>query len=829
MSANASITRSISPLPRPGSRRRGGRRIGLALVVLVVLLAAALGGGVLWLRAVMKASLPQMAGERRVAGLAAAVTVERDSLGTPTIRAANRLDAARALGFLHAQERFFQMDLLRRQPAGELSELFGKAALASDKALRLHRLRDVARRSVAALAPEERAMLDAYAGGVNAGLAALGGKPFEYALLRATPAPWKSEDSIVAVLAMFVELQEPLGYHESSLGVMHDLLPPALFAFLAADGTEWDAPLVGDPVPPPPVPGPEVVDLRTPQWAPPKTVRTAAALPPPPDGLDDVRDIVPAGSNNWAVSGAHTADGHALLANDMHLGLSVPNTWYRASIVVPDGAGGERRATGVTLPGTPLVAAGSTGGVAWGFTDSYIDWHDVVLLETDPRDPEVYRTPGGPRRLQHFSERIHVKGSADVILDAPWTIWGPVTGKDHRGRPRVLAWVAHHPEVVNLGLMRLETARNLDEAIEIAHASGIPPQNFTVADSGGRVGWTIVGRVPRRVGFDGRIPTSWADGSHRWDGWLDSAEVPKVVDPPSGRIWTANNRLVGGAELARLGDGGFWLGARAHQIRDDLLALEKATPRDLLAIQIDDRAIFLERWRKVLLAALTDTAVNGHPERRELKRILETTWTGHASVDSPAYRAVRNVHNLLREQVFAALTARCKQADPAFDPGELRQLETPLWELVTQRPLHLLDPRFKSWDEQILAAADALFAAYGGGASDLAARTWGERNTVRIGHPLSAGVPFLGRWIDMAPRPLPGDQDMPRMQGPRFGASERIVVSPGHEETGIFHMPAGESGNPLSPHYGDGQRAWEEGQPTPFLPGKAVNVLKLVP
>jgi penicillin amidase len=813
------VTRPVrAELVRPGRGRRIARRIGLALLVLLVLLAAALAGAALWLRGTMKDSLPQVAGERRIPGLAAPVSVERDALGTPTIHAATRVDAARALGFLHAQERFFQMDLMRRQAAGELSELFGPVAVETDKANRIHRFRDEARRVVAGLSPEDRAMLAAYAGGVEAGRLALAGKPFEYALLRVGPAPWRSEDTILTVFAMFTILEEVGGHREGSRGVLHDVLPPAMAGFLDPAGTSWDAPLAGDPVPQPPIPGPEVFDLRTPQWAPPAAGKTAAAE------AAAGTEPEPIGSNNWAVAGTHTADGHALLANDMHLGLSVPNTWYRASIRLPD-----RRVTGVTLPGTPLVAAGSTGRIAWGFTDSYIDWHDVVLLETDPKDSEVYRTPEGPKRIQHFSERIRVKGGKDRVVNVPWTIWGPVTGKDHRGRTEVLSWMAHRPDSVNLGLLRLETARTVDEAIEIAHTAGLPPENLAVADADGRIGWTIVGFVPRRVGFDGSVPTSWADGSRRWDGWLPSAEVPKIVDPPSGRIWTANNKVVSGADFAKLGDGGVWQGSRARQIRDDLLALDKATPKDLLAIQLDDRAVFLERWRGVLLAALTGEAVQGHPRRGALKHVLETSWTGRAAADSAAYRAVRSFHDHLRDQVFAALTARCQEADPKFEILELRQLEGPLWELVQKRPAHLLAPRFKSWDEQILAAADAYTDHFTYGSPDPAKHTWGERNTASIRHPLSYGIPVLGRWIDMPRHPLPGDQDTPRVQNPVFGASERLVVSPGHEEAGLFHMPAGESGNPLSPHYRDGHAAWEKGEPTPFLPGKTVEVLRLVP
>ena len=810
----------------PERGRRIVRRIILSLAVLIVLLAAAAGLGVLWLRSAMKNSLPQVAGEVRLPGLSAPVTVERDALGTPTIHAASRIDASRALGFLHAQERFFQMDLMRRKAAGELSELFGPIAVRADKAARIHRFRAEAERMIAGLTPADRALLDAYTGGVEAGRQALAGKPFEYAILRTEPAPWRSEDTLLVVFAMFGNLEKPEGYTESARGLVQDLLPPELAAFLAPLGTEWDAPLTGEPIAAAPIPGPQVFDLRNPQWAPvhPAAPTKSTALALPPDAM--------VGSNNWAVAGTHTADGHALLANDMHLGLAVPNTWYRASLRIPDVAGGERRVTGVSLPGTPLVAAGSTDRIAWAFTNSYIDWHDVVLLETDPsdpRNPEVYRAPDGPHRIEHFSEHIRVKGQKDELFDVAWTLWGPVTGKDHRGRPQVLSWIAHHPDVINLESLRLETARTIDEAIDIAHLSGIPPQNFTVADADGRIGWTIIGRIPKRAGFDGLTPTSWADGSRRWDGWVSPADVPKVVDPPSGRIWTANNRVVSGADLALLGDGGFDQGARARQIRDGLMALDKATPRDLLAIQLDDRALFLDRWRVVLLAALNDQALAGHPQRRELKKIVETTWTGHASVGSAAYRAVNGFRSEMADIALEPLVSRCKQADDRFNFFAIGQFEAPLWALVQQRPAHLLDPRFKTWDDEILAAVDALLADYGPGAADLAARTWGERNTLHINHPLGAAIPVLGRWLNMPSHQLPGDQNMPRVQNPGFGASERLVVSPGHEETGIFHMPTGQSGNPLSPHYGDDEMAWETGEPTAFLPGAAVSVLKMVP
>src|SRR3954470_9759014 len=293
------------PMARPGRGRPVLRRVFLALTALVILLVLVLLAGGFWVYDQMRASLPRLDGERRMAGLAAPVEVERDELGVPVIRAANRLDAARALGFLHAQDRFFQMDLLRRQAAGELAEIFGPAAVKVDRRHRGHRFRALAERIVASSPPQELALLAAYADGVNAGLSSLGGKPFEYLALRVDPAPWRPEDSILAVHAMFFELNDDRGRRESALGLLRDTLPPQMFALMAAPGTEWDAPLAGSALVTPPIPGPEVFDLRKRPAS-----RKAASLTLPKDGgLEEAA----AGSNNWAVAGAHTADGNALL------------------------------------------------------------------------------------------------------------------------------------------------------------------------------------------------------------------------------------------------------------------------------------------------------------------------------------------------------------------------------------------------------------------------------------------------------------------------------------------------------------------------------------
>ena len=767
-------------------------------------LAAAAG---LW---TLRASLAQADGARALPGLSAPLTIERDARGVPAITGASRLDVARGLGFVHAQERFFQMDLQRRLAAGELAELLGAPVLKYDREYRPHRFRAVARQVVARAGPEERAMLDAYAAGVNAGLGALGARPFEYLALGSRPVPWRPEDSVLCLLAMFIQLQEDPSHRQSRLAYMCDALPPKLFAFLAPAGTEWDAPLTGAPFPQPPVPGPEVCDLRR------LSLPGPAAVPEPEEPEFP-------GSNNWALAGTRTPDGRAILANDMHLAITVPNTWYRASLVWPG-----HQVTGVTLPGTGAVAVGSNGRVAWGFTNSYGDFRDLVILEQPAHDPDSYLTPAGPRKFEHARETIHVKGAADVPLDLLETIWGPVVDTDHKGRRRALRWVAHDPEALNFHA-GLEAAGSVAEAMAVANRAGIPAQNFVCADADGHIGWTIMGRLPRRVGFDGGVPVSWADGKRRWDGWLTPEEYPRIVDPPGGQLWTANARVVDGAWLARLGDGGYDLGARARQIRDDLSVLKGARERDMLAVQLDDRALFLARWQKLLLRTLDAQAVRGHPRRAEMRRLV-AGWGGRAAPDSAGYRLVRGFRMVLQGQVAEPFERAYRlNGERRFKVGFLGQSEGPLWALVSQRPAHLLDPRYRDWDAALLAAVDGTIKILTRDGTPLSQCTWGRLNAPRVRHPLSRALPFLSRWLDMPTLPIPGDSFMPRVQDREFGASERLAVSPGHEADGYFMMPCGQSGHPLSPNYGDGHRDWVAGRPGPFLPGPAEHTLTLVP
>jgi penicillin G amidase len=817
---------------RPPRRLNRRKRLLLGVAVSIGALVVVLVGAGLWARAELRGSLPQVAGTHRLPGLLTAVTIDRDDRGVPTIRGASRTDVARALGFVHAQERFFQMDLARRRAAGELAALVGRAALPLDRAARLHRMRARAQRVIAASAPADRALLEAYTGGVNAGLEALAARPVEYLLLRTAPQPWHAEDCALVVASMFFTLQDAGGTIEARAALMQEVFPAPLARFFTSSASEWDTPLQGDRLPPPAVPGSDVFDFRH-----------APALAPIAGRPDDrvrldagaltawmmpTADVETRGSNNWAVSGRLTRDGRAILADDMHLGISVPNTWFFASLAWTS-ADGPHRVIGVTLPGVPSVTVGSNGNIAWGFTNTIGDWTDRVIVESVPGDPSRYRTPAGPRAFDEFFERIAVKGGRDERVRVRETIWGPLVAPDRRGRSIAIAWVAQEPEAFNMRFAGIEGVSSLAEALDVANLAGIPAQNFVAADRDGHIGWTVAGRIPRREGFDGTLPVSWADGTRGWHGWYAPSDYPRVVDPPEGFIVTANNRVASGAGLAMIGDGGYDPGARARQIHDDLAALDRPRERDMLAVQLDDRALLMDRWRSVALAALTDAAVGSSPVRREFKRLIVDGWTGRASIDSVGYLLVRNFRTAVTEAAMAPVLARLRAFDPEYPSTQSRLPEGPVWALVSARPLHLLDPKYKDWDALLLDAVDRTAATLTDGGRRLADRSWGESNRSVVQHPLSRAVPSLARWLDVPPHALPGDSHMPRVQSPSAGASERLAVSPGHEEDGYFHMPGGQSGHPLSPHYADGHAAWMQGTPTAFLPGKAVTTLVLTP
>ncbi|MGI9203043.1 MAG: penicillin acylase family protein, partial [Woeseiaceae bacterium] len=303
---------------------------------------------------------------------------------------------------------------------------------------------------------------------------------------------------------------------------------------------------------------------------------------------------------------------------------------------------------------------------------------------------------------------------------------------------------------------------------------------------------------------------------------------PRIVNPESGRIWTANARVVGGEALNTIGDGGYVLGARAQQIRDDLFALDELSIDDMLSIQLDDRAVFLSRWRDLLLEILTPNVVTDNDERATFRHLL-VDWTPRALDEAVGYRLVNEFRLEAAQRVVDMLMHPIREQ---FGPDTYlpvsKQFEAPLWEMVNQKPTHLISDNYSDWNDLLLQSVDTVIHEYAREYDDgLENRTWGERNTARIRHPLSNAVPFLATWLDMPAEEMSGATDMPRVQWPAFGASERFAVSPGDEENGYLHMPAGQSGHPLSDFYAAGHDDWVEGRKSSFLPGTPVHTLTL--
>ncbi len=780
-----------------------GRLVG-ALVV-----AAVIVGVLAWIT--LRSSLPLLDGELTVPVIAANATIERDADGIVTITAASREDAAFATGFAHGQDRFFQIDTIRRRSAGELSALVGSAAIDIDKRFRFHRFRDRARTALDALPEADARLLNAYASGVNAGLASLDAKPFEYYVLGAEPEPWQAVDTLLVAYTMYLTLNDERADRDIRRGLAHRVLPEAVFAFMYPQGTSWDAPLMGEARPPVPVPGGDVFSTRD----------SVEAAPPTKEvGKPDL-----AGSNNWAVSGTLTATGRALVANDMHLGLSVPGIWYQARVVIE---GDEARdITGVQLPGSPFFIGASNGSIAWGNTNSYGDWSDAIVLQPGAAEG-TYRHAGEELAFTEQVENITVKGDDPVEYVIRETIWGPVHDDvDFPGGEIAVRWTAHLPEALNVNLLRLESATSVDEALAIANTMGGPPQNFVVGDADGNVGWTIAGLIPVRFGYEPFLPADWSTGAG-WQGWLPAAEYPQVVNPESGRVWTANARVADAGALEIIGDSGYDLGARAQQIRDGLFAKDLFTADDMLAIQVDDRAVFLARWRALLLREIDPDSADH--DLAEYRRLVDE-WIPRAVPESVGYRLVRTFRLEVQSRLFHALMQPAR--DEYGEDVELRisnQFEGPLWTLVSEQPGHLLPGQYDSWSalfEDAILSSIAYFEENFG--SDLEERTWGERNTVAVRHALSGAIPFSHRLLDIEDEPLAGDVDMPRAQGRRFGASQRFAVAPGDEQNGIMHIPAGQSGHPLSAFYRKGHREWAEGRHSPFLPGETQHKLLLIP
>lgn len=760
-----------------------------------------------------------------VTGLGAPVEISFDALGVPRITGDSFEDVASALGYAHAQDRYFQMDLLRRRASGRLSELVGEYTLAIDIEVRAYGFSGVAKQVVLDLPPRHAAWLEAYSAGVNAGLSELGVPPLEYSLISVQPEPWSPEDSVLVMLMMTMDLSSGES-SERVRSALVDSLPIEIADLLTPTTARFDAPFDADERDPTggyeavPIPGQEVFSVRG---------RESSERNAPAGALEEER--VALGSNSWAVAGSKTVHGGAILANDMHLTHSLPNIWYRADLEWKQERAGQQqsyRAAGVSLPGLPGIVVGSSGTLAWGFTNFTGDLVDLVRIETDPEDPGRYRVPGGWERFGTRAELIEVRGTQHPVLNVRTTRWGPLVRPAHDGTLLAMRWAGLDAAATNLALLDLPWAQTLEEGVELMRSWMGPPQNALLADDQGDIAWVPSGFIPVRSGLDGRVSVSWADEGIGWKGSLEGDDRPAVIRPESGLLFTANNRVLSiRSGSPRFGDD-FASGVRAARIKELLQAGNDWSELGVFRVALDTRVTMMEHYREHLHAAMREHDLDDDELVSRAMDIIDG-WDGTANADQPGYRLLREYRARLQRAVLGPLLATATEAYPGFRYTWFNHDE-PVLRLLEERPMHLLNPIYSGWDELLATEFEAMVRALGPGENGGIETPWGETNRSAIAHPLSEVLPERFRAILAAEAaPLDGDVWSVRVARPTVGASERMAVSPGREEFGLLHMPGGQSGKPMSPHFKDQHRAWLSGDPLPLLSGRPSRTLILTP
>ena len=734
------------------------KRLLLGLLLLVLLIGSGVGA-LLW------STLP--GGDRTAAipGLTAPVDITIDADGVPRVQAQNTLDAAAALGFLHARERMFQMDLMRRAAAGELSELLGTSTLPVDRLMRMLGVRARAEADLATLAPDTRAALEAYASGVNAWIAARGRLAALEFLAIGPPRPWAAVDTLLwgKTMGLYLsgnwrgELARAALQRQSPPDILRQLSP-------AAGGA-----------------GHPEASLAT------TAAALLAALPTFPD-----RFTLPASaSDEWAVDARHSATGAPLLAGDPHLAFGAPGFWYLARIETPDGV-----LAGATAPGVPFLVLGHNGKIAWTFTTTGADVQD--LFEETPVEGG-YQTPDGPRRFTTRSETIHIRGAADELLTVRETRHGPVISDLVAPQGPILAVAMANlapGDTAATGLQALNRATDVASAGRAAAQLSSPVQNLLVADAHD-IGLFVGGRVPVRRAGDGRAPVPGQDGAHDWIGWASGAELPHVVSPPSGRLVNGNERVAPPDFPVFLGADwpGDW---RARRIRALLDATPQHTVAEFAAMQVDTVSAFAQALLpRLRLVAPADTA------SQAALRLLDG-WNGAMDADAPQPL----IFNAWMQRLHASLLARLGVPPSAATPG---------MELVEAA---LSDPARCGGDCGPMLA-DGLQATMADLAKsngpDPARWHWGDAHQAVFAHPVLGRIPLLDR-LTTARIAVPGD-DATLFRGGMFpgsftalhGAAFRGVYDLADLERSRFVVAPGQSGNPLSRLAWNFVQRWHDG------------------
>ncbi len=854
-----------------------GRALAIIAVLLVVVLLATTAGLVI----VVQRGLPQRVGSVTLAGLSADVTVVRDAAGIPEVYASTADDLFAAEGWLHASERMWQMEIWRRLGAGRLAELFGKSEVKSDALVRTLGWRQSAARDLAAMDPTTRAALDAYARGVNAWLEThrAGSLPFVITGLLGAgggfsgyrPAPWTALDTLTWAKVEAWSLGGNMDTELFNALVASRIDPQAVAELTPPYRSNWPV------IVPTGAPGSGGATATGSSGAPtsgsaagPTSGPSAGASLGPSAALldlaalgDHVSQLAgfsapgqagPAGlgSNDWVVSGAHTASGHPILANDPHLGVMMPSIWYMIGLHCrPVSAACPYDVAGVSFPGAPGVVLGHNARIAWGFTNVNPDVEDLFVEQPDPADPSRYRYKGQDLPFTTRQETIKVAGGPDVTLTVRSTVHGPVVsdvedllkpkteGGGGLGQPGVvyaLEWTATaQVQRTFQSILALDRAGDWTSFRNALRTFDAPSQNVVYADVDGHIGYQMPGLIPIRRSGDGSMPAPGWDGSHDWIGFIPFDRLPYLYDPPSGIIATANNAAVDAHFPYFIGQD--WSpGYRAARIIQLLSATPKLTVADMEQIQGDTLVLQARPFQAALASA--SVAPRTADGRAVLERIRAWDETcGTASAGCAPYTVF--VYHLLRDLFDPRLGASGKDGLARLFVGTERSVET-LIDLLGQPTSRWWDnpstPAIETRDEVVAQALDQAGADLRTAFGDPANWTWGALHTVTFREPSlgSSGIGPLEALFDKGPYPVAGapeaiDQtyfDLSRAYVDPYastppaapsndasglrtlfemvaGPSYRFVIDMGDLDGARIVQTTGQSGVPFDAHYGD--------------------------
>ena len=781
------MSTNISLREEARSRPRVWRWLSLSFLAL---LAIAIGL-VAWGLSIVHSPLPRLDGSVSVEGISGPVSITRDGHGIPTIEAPTLHDVFFAQGYITAQDRLFQMDLMRRAASGELSEVVGEVALKHDRRQRILGIRAQAEKGLAALGAEDRDYLGAYAGGVNAYIEAYRNRlPLEFRILGYAPRRWEILDS----LTIFYQMAETLTtspYTALDRQRILDKLGPELTADLYVNSSWRDHP-----------PTEVTPDL---EGVPPqqKSVSPAAvtAIPSTPTPLTLLapwlepfgrNEAAALGSNNWVVSGAHTVSGKPLLSNDPHLGHQMPNLWYAAHL-----RSGNFDVAGVALPGCPYIIIGHNRRIAWGFTNIGPTVQDAYI-ETFNADGQ-YLTRQGWKAPEHRQEIIHVKNGPDASLDVETTRHGPIVTELIPGESRKIAlrWTLY--DGVRIPLFQLDSAQNWGDFRHALSEFDAPGQNVVYADVDGNIGYQATGKIPIRAAGDGSLPLDGSTDAHEWTGYVPYDKLPSILNPPSGIVATANSRITpdGYPYSISVEWEAPWRTDRIYRV---LHSGKKFSAADMLALQMDIYSE-LDRFVADKLVYAVDHAAKASPQARKAADILRQ-WDGEMDANSAAPAIVSRARQELRRMLL--------QSKLGAGWTDYHWMMETVWleNVLDHQPARWLPPNFPNYDDFLAAVLEeALKQA----PQHLTAWKWGPEQSVTIQNPVLGKLPILRRWTGPGEVSQSGSEYTVKAAGRTYGPSQRFTADMANLDASTLNLVTGESGNFSSPYYMDQWKAWYYG------------------